>query len=125
MSAKLVSAIVLSAVLTFTCSTVASAEAFQTNDGKVIVTGLKPTQRYQIRTLSMEDRPGTRQDKAANRCGEVVIEAATRYKKLTVGTETVEPASLPVQEYTRCRPQSPTSSRMQPTGVVRATTPQP
>jgi hypothetical protein len=116
--------IVSTAFLSIAFSTSAAPEAFKTERGHVIVTGLVPTQRYQIRTLSAKDVPGTRQDKAANRCGEVVIEKAANYKRLVVGQVDLEPATLPIKPYEKCKPQK-SGATMQPTGVERAITPTP
>jgi hypothetical protein len=114
--------IVSTAFLSIAASAIAAPEAFKTERGHVIVTGLTPTQRYQIRTLSAQDKPGTRQDKAANRCGEVVVEKAANYKRLVVGQVTIEPETLPTKTYERCQPKS-SGATMQPTGVERATSP--
>lgn len=110
------------ATATLATATLATAEAYKTTDGTVVVTGLPPTQRYQIRMLDAQSKPGSRQDKGANSCGEVVIEKAAQYKTLVVGTTTIDPAALPVQTYVRCKPQT---AVRQPTqkGVVLATTP--
>ena len=118
------SALAIAAVLLLSHSEIAAAEAFKTSKGEVVVTGLVPAQRYQIRTLSMDNKPGTRQDKSANRCGEVVVQSAARYQTLVVGTVTVDPATLPVQTYERCKPLT-FSGSMKPTGVVEATMPKP
>ncbi|GBO55819.1 hypothetical protein APA_3969 [Pseudanabaena sp. lw0831] len=119
-----ISTIAIATFLSMASSAIAAPEAFKTSKGHVIVTGLKPTQRYQIRTLSAQDKPGTRQDKSANSCGEVVVEKAANYKTLVVGTLTIDPATLPTKTYDKCKPKSG-SSTMQPTGVVRANTPEP
>lgn len=119
-----ISAIALSAALILTNSTTAFAQAYKTSKGAVVVTGLTPTQRYQIRTLSVENKPGSRQDKSANRCGEVVVEKADKYQTLVVGTETIDPATLPIQTYVRCAPKAPPAA-MKPSGVVLATPPEP
>jgi hypothetical protein len=121
-----ISTISFAVIITLTTSAIASAEAFKTSRGHVVVTGLVPTQRYQIRTLNVEGKAGTRQDKSANSCGEVVVEAAARYQRLSVGTEIIDPASLPVREYVKCRLTrngNTPSSRVYPRGVIRATTP--
>lgn len=125
MSSQLsIRAIGVAALLTLAYATDGSAEAYKTSDGTVVVTGLTPAQRYQIRTLNAQDKSGTRQDKSANRCGEVVVEKAANYKTLVVGTETIEPASLAVKTHTKCKPNAP-SAKMNPKGVVTAETPKP
>lgn len=102
----------------------ASAEAYKTADGTVVVTGLKPTQRYQIRTLSAQNKSGTRQDKTANHCGEVIVEKAATYKTLVVGSESFEPGSLAVKTHVKCKPPA-AEAKMKPKGVVTATPPEP
>jgi hypothetical protein len=99
-------------------------ETYKTADGTVVVTGLQPTQRYQIRMVDAQGKPGTRQDKSANSCGEVVVEKAATYQAMNVGTHSVDPASLPVKERVKC--QRPAAHPgMQPKGVEIAKAPTP
>lgn len=100
------------------------ADAYKTNDGTVVVLGLAPTQRYQIRMLTAQNKSSSRQDKTANRCGEVVVEKAADYITLVVGAHSIDPAALSVKEHIKCRP-LPSTNRMTPTGVVHATPPSP
>lgn len=118
------SAIAIAILLSLSTSVVAAEEAYKTSTGTVVVTGLQPTQRYQIRTLSLEGKPSSRQDKGANKCGEVVIEKAANYKTLAVGTITLDPATLPTKEYVKCHRPQTSGQGMQPKGVVRAVTPE-
>ncbi|CAN1208816.1 hypothetical protein TUMEXPCC7403_01245 [Tumidithrix helvetica PCC 7403] len=117
-----IATIAIATGLVLTNSAIAAAEAYKTSQGHVIVTGLTPTQRYQIRTVNAQNKPGTRQDKSANSCGEVVVEKAANYKTLVVGSISIDPATLPTQTYVKCKPRTVTPT-MRPRGVVPATTP--
>ncbi|MBM4255311.1 MAG: hypothetical protein FJ147_05375 [Deltaproteobacteria bacterium] len=101
-----------------------AADAYKTSDGTVVVTGLQPTERYQIRILTAQNKSSSRQDKSANRCGEVVVEKAADYITLVVGTETIDPASLPLKEHVKCKPLR-SAQKWVPSGVVLATPPNP
>ena len=104
---------------------VALADAYKTSNGTVVVTGLQPTQRYQIRILTTQNKSTSLQDKSANRCGEVVVDKAANYiTTLVVGTETLDLASLPLKEHVKC-PRLPSASKWTPSGVVLATPPAP
>ena len=118
------SALAIALLLSLSTRVIAAEEAYQTSNGTVVVTGLQPAQRYQIRMITPPGKPGSHQDKGANHCGEVVIEKAANYQTLVVGTITLDPATLPAKEYVKCpRPQT-SGPRMQPKGVVRAVTPE-
>ena len=114
--------IVFTVCISIASAAIASPSAFKTSRGEVIITGLVPTQRYQIRTINAQDKPSSRQDRAANRCGEVIVDKASNYKLLVVGQVSVEPANLPVREYEKCKRQNYTKTTP-PTGVERATIP--
>jgi len=102
----------------------AAIETYKTADGTVVVTGLQATRRYQIRMIDARGKPGTRQDKSANSCGEVVVEKASTYQAMNVGTHSIDPASLPLKERIKCqRPAAPAA--MQPKGVEIAQSPTP
>lgn len=108
--------------LTLTMAANAATEAYKTSEGTVVVTGLTPSQRYQVRFLDVQNKSGTRQDKSANSCGEVVVEKAANYKTLVVGADSFDPQALAVKIHERCKPK-PASATMQPKGVVPAKTP--
>ncbi len=38
----------------------------------------------------------------ANGCGEVLIDGTAKYKYITVGTETIDPATIPTEEPPGC-----------------------
>lgn len=117
------SALAVTAVLTLAHSAIAAEEIYKTTAGHVVVTGLTPTQRYQIRTLSVQNKSSSRQDKSVNSCGEIVIEKAANYKTLVVGIINIDPATLPTKTFVRCKPAARRGATMSPSGVVRATSP--
>ncbi|PSB03492.1 hypothetical protein C7B64_08320 [Merismopedia glauca CCAP 1448/3] len=118
-----ISAILIAVALTVTHSAIAAAEAYKTSKGEVVVTGLTPTTRYQIRFVNAQGKPGSRQDKSVNSCGEIVIERAANYTTLVVGSETIDPAALETKTHVKCKPVR-NGKVVQPSGVVRARTPE-
>lgn len=117
-----ISAISLATMLTLT-HVVMAAEAYKTAKGDVVVTGLTPTQRHQIRFVNDKGKSGTRQDKSVNSCGEIVVERAASYQTLVVGSETIDPATLETKTHVRCKPVRNIRTA-EPSGVIRARTPQ-
>jgi hypothetical protein len=117
-----ISAISFATMLTLTHGAIA-AEAYKTDRGDVVVTGLTPTQRYQIRFVSDKGKSGSRQDKSVNSCGEIVVQHAASYQALVVGSETIAPATLETKTHVRCKPVRK-GKVVEPTGVIRARTPQ-
>ncbi|AFY91688.1 hypothetical protein [Chamaesiphon minutus] len=115
----------IAAMLVLTNSAIATAaEAYKTSKGEVVVTGLTPTKRYQIRYINAQDKSGSRQDKSVNSCGEIVVDKADRYKVLIVGSENIDPASLETKPHERCKPKPNTTLRkMEPKGVEPARIP--
>jgi hypothetical protein len=98
-----IATVAITAFLSTATSAISAAKAYKTEHGLVIVTGLTPTKRYQIRTLTVDGKAGSRLDKSADRCGEVIVERATNYKTLAVGSVTVDPAKIPTRTYKRCK----------------------
>ncbi len=102
MSIKLpVSVLAIATLLTVTYGSIAAAEVYKTSTNQVVVTGLTAKQKYEIKTVSAKDKAGTRKA-TANTCGEAVISNATKYKSLVVGTETIDPTTLPTKVRARC-----------------------
>jgi hypothetical protein len=124
MSSKLsIATISIATMLVLTYGAIANAaEAFKTSKGQVVITGLTPTKRYEIKYIDAKDKSGTRQGKSVNSCGEIVVEKADNYKTLIVGSENIDPSSLETKVYERCKPKT-TFKKMQPQGVERAIIP--
>lgn len=97
-----ISTIAIAAVLTLTHTAIATAEAYKTSKDQVVVTGLTAKQKYPIKGTNAKNKPVTRKDIAANTCGEALVDGAAKYKSLVVGTETIDPATLPTKEHAKC-----------------------
>jgi hypothetical protein len=125
MSIKLsVATMSIATMLVLTTSAIANAaEAYKTSKGEVVVTGLTPTKRYQIRFINAQDKPESRQDKSVNNCGQIVVERAANYKTLIVGSENIDTASLETKPHERCKPKPSTLKKMKPQGVEPARIP--
>jgi hypothetical protein len=114
----------ITAILVLTHGAIANAaEAYKTSKGEVVVTGLTPTKRYQIRYINAQGKSGSRQDKSVNSCGEIVIEKAANYATLIVGPENIDPSSLETKPHERCKPKPGNFKKMQPQGVEPANIP--
>ncbi|MBD2165181.1 hypothetical protein H6G04_12300 [Calothrix membranacea FACHB-236] len=114
----------IAAILMLTHGAIANAaEAYKTSKGEVVVTGLTPTKRYQIRYINAQGKSGSRQDKSVNSCGEILVEKAANYKTLIVGPENIDPASLETKPHERCKPKPGNFKKMQPQGVEPANIP--
>lgn len=96
-----VSAIAIATMLTVAHSSIAFAEVYKTSKNQVVVTGLTPKQKYEIKTVSAKDKAGKRKV-TTNTCGEALVSNATKYKSLVVGTETIDPTTLPTKTHPRC-----------------------
>ncbi len=114
----------IAAMLVLTHGALANAaEAYKTSKDEVVVTGLTPTKRYQIRYINAQGKSGSRQDKSVNSCGEIVVEKAANYKILIVGPENIDPSSLETKSHERCKPKPGKFKKMQPQGVEPANIP--
>ena len=104
MSIKLsISTVTIAALLTLSYTSIATAEVYKTSKDQVVVTGLTAKQKYPIKGTNAKNKPVKRQDVAANTCGEALVDGAGKYKTLTVGTETIDPATLTVREHAKCK----------------------
>ena len=128
----------MAAVLTLTHAAIlvprgsanATAEVYKTSKDQVVVTGLTAKQKYPIKGTNAKNKPVTRKDVAANTCGEALVDGAGKYKTLVIGTETIDPATLPVKVHAKCKakktavaPQKKTTSKVTTgTSTMPATT---
>jgi hypothetical protein len=94
--------VAITALLVLSHSAIASAEAYKTSNGQVVVTGLTAKQKYPIQAVNAKSKPAKRQDVTANTCGEALVDGAAKYKSLVVGTETIDPATLTTKAHPRC-----------------------
>jgi hypothetical protein len=99
-----ISTVAMAAVLTLTHAAIATAEVYKTSKDQVVVTGLTAKQKYPIKGTNAKNKPVKRQDVAANTCGEALVDGAGKYKTLIVGTETIDPTTLPVKVHANCKP---------------------
>ena len=98
-----ISTVAMAVVLTLTHAAIATAEVYKTSKNQVVVTGLTAKQKYPIKGTNAKNKPVTRQDVATNGCGEALVDGAGKYKTLVVGTEKIDPATLPVKVHAKCK----------------------
>ena len=99
-----IATVAMAAVLTLTHAAIATAEVYKTSKDQVVVTGLTAKQKYPIKGTNAKNKPVTRKDVAANGCGEALVDGAGKYKTLVIGTETIDPTTLPVKVHANCKP---------------------
>lgn len=117
-----IATISIATILVLTHSAIANAvEAYKTSKGEVVLTGLTPTKRYQVKYINAQDESGTRQSAYVNSCGEIIVQKADRYKTLIVGSENIDPSSLETKPLVRCKSKpSKLLKKMEPQGVEPA-----
>ena len=98
-----IATVAMAAVLTLTHAAIATAEVYKTSKDQVVVTGLTAKQKYPIKGTNAKNKPVKRKDVAANTCGEALVDGAGKYKTLVVGTETIDPTTLPVKVHANCK----------------------
>ena len=118
-----ISTIAIAAVLTLTHAAIATAEAYKTSKGQVVVTGLTAKQKYPIKGTNAKNKPVTRKDIAANTCGEALVDGAAKYKSLVVGTETIDPGTLSIREHARCKSKKTAAAPKKKSATVTTTMP--
>ena len=118
-----ISTIAITAVLTLTHAAIATAEAYKTSKGQVVVTGLTAKQKYPIKGTNAKNKPVTRKDIAANTCGEALVDGAAKYKSLVVGTETIDPGTLSIREHARCKSKKTATAPKKKSATVTTTMP--
>ena len=118
-----ISTIAIAAVLTLTHAAIATAEAYKTSKGQVVVTGLTAKQKYPIKGTNAKNKPVTRKDIAANTCGEALVDGAAKYKSLVVGTETIYPGTLSIREHARCKSKKTATAPKKKSATVTTTMP--
>ncbi len=114
--------VAIAALLTLAHGTIASAEVYKTSKDQVVVTGLTVKQSYPITGTNAKNKPVKRKDIVANGCGEALVSGAGKYKTLTVGTETIDPATLPTKAHANCKPKKTTTAKASKNKAPAATT---
>jgi hypothetical protein len=114
--------IAFAALLTLAHSSIATAEVYKTSKDQVVVTGLTAKQKYPITGMNAKNKAVKRQDVAANGCGEALVNGAGKYKSLVVGTEAIDPATLPTKTHANCKPKKTTAAVSKKTKKTTTTT---
>ncbi len=124
-----ISVVTIATALTLVHSAIATAEAYKSSSDQVVVTGLTAKQKYDVQAVSLKGKQG-KKSAMANTCGELLINGTAKIKSLTVGTETIDVATLKTKPHTRCNGKKstatkPTTMKSAPAtmGVPATTTP--
>jgi hypothetical protein len=120
-----ISIVTIATAITLVYGAIASAEAYKSGPDQVVVTGLTAKQKYDVRAVSLKGKQG-KKSAQANTCGEILINGTAKIKTLTVGTETIDVATLTTKPHTRCTAKrsntAKTSKSPTPMGSVAPTT---
>jgi hypothetical protein len=114
--------IAFAALLTLVHSSIAAAEAYKTSKDQVVVTGLTAKQKYPITGMNAKSKAVKRQDITANGCGEALVSGAAKYKSLVVGTEAIDPTTLPTKVHANCKPKKTATAAKKTKKTVTTTT---
>lgn len=105
-----ISVVTVATALTLVYGAIASAEAYKSGPDQVVVTGLTAKQKYDVQAVSLKGKQG-KKSAQANTCGELLINGTSRIKTLTVGTETIDVATLKTKPHARCNPNKNTATK--------------
>ena len=105
-----ISVITIATALTLVYGAIASAEAYKSGPDQVVVTGLTAKQKYEVQAVSLKGKQG-KKSAQANTCGELLINGTAKIKTLTVGTETIDVATLKTKPHARCNPNKNTATK--------------
>ncbi len=98
-----ISAFALATAITLVYGAVANAEVYKTGTNQVVVTGLTAKQKYEVQTVNAKGKTNKRKPATANACGELLVDGAGKMKSVVVGTQTIDPATLPTKAHARCQ----------------------
>jgi hypothetical protein len=93
----------IATIITLMQGSIVNAEVYKTTKNQVVVTGLTAKQQYDIQTINAKGKLRKRKPVTANTCGEVLIDNGAKMKSVIVGTEKIDPATLPTKNRTRCK----------------------
>lgn len=118
-----ISAVAIATAITLVYSAVANAEVYKTGTNQVVVTGLTAKQKYEVQTVNAKGKSNKRKPATANACGELLVDGAGKMKSVVVGTETIDPATLPIKAHARCKVKKtatakPIKTQKQPTTEI-------
>jgi hypothetical protein len=120
-----ISVLTVATALTLVHGAIASAEAYKSGPDQVVVTGLTAKQKYDVQAVSLKGKQG-KKSAQANTCGELLINGTSKIKTLTVGTETIDVATLKTKPHARCTAKKSTTANTSktptPQGSVAPTT---
>jgi hypothetical protein len=105
-----ISVVTVATALTLVYGAIASAEAYKSSPDQVVVTGLTAKQKYDVQAVSLKGKQG-KKSAQANTCGELLINGTAKIKTLTVGTETIDVATLKTKPHARCNPNKNTATK--------------
>jgi hypothetical protein len=104
-----ISVVTIATSLTLLHGAIAAAEAYKSGPDQVVVNGLTAKQKYEVQAVSLKGKQG-KKSAQANTCGELLINGTAKIKTLTIGTETIDVATLKTKAHTRCNPNKNTAT---------------
>jgi hypothetical protein len=104
------------AFLSFSTPALAALQSFKTPKDQVVVTGLQPKKKYEVKYRNAAGREGRRKVEA-NSCGIAVLAKAAGFQSLSIEGQQIQPATLETKTHNRCKPVKKAAGRagLQPT----------
>ncbi len=93
----------IATIITLIQASIVNAEIYKTAKNQVVVTGLTAKQQYDIQTINAKGKLRKRKPVTANTCGEILIDNGAKMKSVIVGSEKIDPATLPIKTRERCK----------------------
>jgi hypothetical protein len=79
-----------------------TSTSYKTPKLQVVITGLRPLQKYEFQYKNAQGRVGQRRVKA-NACGEAAIAKAATFQSLSLDGQEIPLSTIPSKERSRCR----------------------
>jgi hypothetical protein len=104
------------ALLSILSPAATALQSFKTAKDQVVVTGLQPKKKYEVKYRNAAGREGHRKVET-NSCGEAVLAKTAGFQSLLIEGQQIQPATLETKTHNRCKPGKKASGRasLQPT----------
>jgi ABC-type tungstate transport system permease subunit len=105
-----VAAVMSIGIVSLMSISVDALESYLSTKGQLVITGLQPKQKIEVKYKTHNGRTGQRQV-TANRCGEALVSKAGKYQSVvidhhnigTINNQEIMVGGLKIQEHPRCR----------------------
>jgi hypothetical protein len=99
------------ALLSILTPAATALQSFKTPKDQVVVTGLQPKKKYEVKYRNAAGREGQRKVET-NSCGVAVVAKAAGFQSLSIEGQQIQPATLETKNHSRCKPFKKASGRV-------------